>query len=280
MKVIVCGAGQVGFSIARHLALENNDVIVIDQSPELVRQIGDTLDVQGIVGHAARPDVQEQAGASDADIIIAVTYADEVNMVACQVAHSLFDVPSKIARIRHQSYRNPIWANLFAREHMPIDVIISPEHEVANAIARRLQVPGSFETIPLADDMVKLLGVRITETCPIVNTPLRQLTQLFPDMNIVVIGIMRDEKPIVPSGEDQMLAGDEVYFVVDSSQITRAMAAFGHEEREARRLLILGGGNIGLLLAQTIENEHPSVNAKVIENNIERAETVASQLNR
>lgn len=280
MKVIVCGAGQVGFSIARHLALENNDVIVIDQSPELVRQIGDTLDVQGIVGHAARPDVQEQAGAGDADILIAVTYADEVNMVACQVAHSLFDVPSKIARIRHQSYRNPIWANLFAREHMPIDVIISPEHEVANAIARRLQVPGSFETIPLADDMVKLLGVRINETCPIVNTPLRQLTQLFPDMNIVIIGIMRDETPIVPSGDDQILDGDEVYFVVDSSQLTRAMAAFGHEEQEARRLLILGGGNIGLLLAKTIENEHERVNAKVIESNIERAETIASELNR
>jgi len=280
MKVIVCGAGQVGFSIASHLALENNDVIVIDQSPELVRQIGDTLDVQGIVGHAARPDIQEQAGAGDADIIIAVTYADEVNMVACQVAHSLFDVPSKIARVRHQSYRNPIWANLFAREHMPIDVIISPEHEVANAISRRLQVPGSFETIPLADDMVKLLGVRIEETCPIVNTPLRQLTQLFPELNIVVVGIMRDEKPIVPTGVDEMLPGDEVYFVVDSSQLSRAMAAFGHEEQEARRLLILGGGNIGLLLAQTIENDHERVNAKIIENNIERAETVASQLNR
>jgi trk system potassium uptake protein len=280
MKVIVCGAGQVGFSIAHHLALENNDVIVIDQSPELVRQIGDTLDVQGIVGHAARPDIQEQAGAGDADIIIAVTYADEVNMVACQVAHSLFDVPSKIARIRHQSYRNPIWANLFAREHMPIDVIISPEHEVANTISRRLQVPGSFETIPLADDMVKLLGVRIEETCPIINTPLRQLTQLFPELNIVVVGIMRDEKPIVPTGVDEMLPGDEVYFVVDCSQLSRAMAAFGHEEQEARRLLILGCGNIGLLLAQTIENDHERVNAKIIENNIERAETVASQLNR
>ncbi|MEQ8193870.1 MAG: Trk system potassium transporter TrkA [Rhodospirillales bacterium] len=280
MKVIVCGAGQVGFSIARHLALENNDVIVIDQSPELIRRIGDTLDVQGIVGHAARPDVLEQAGASDADMIIAVTLADEVNMVACQVAHSLFDVPSKIARVRHQSYRNPIWANLFAREHMPIDVIISPEIEVARAISRRLQVPGSFETIPLADDMVKLLGVRISETCPIVNTPLRQLTQLFPDLNIVVVGIMRDEKPIVPTGDDQMLAGDEVYFVVDSSQLLRAMAAFGHEEPEARRLLILGGGNVGLLLAQTIESEHERVNAKVIESDIGRAETVASQLTR
>ncbi len=280
MKVIVCGAGQVGFSIARHLALENNDVIVIDQSPELVRRIGDTLDVQGIVGHAARPDVQEQAGAADADMIIAVTYADEVNMVACQVAHSLFDLPSKIARVRHQSYLNPIWANLFAREHMPIDVIISPEIEVARAVSRRLQVPGAFEMIPLADDKVKLLGVRIDEECPIVNTPLRQLTQLFPDLNIVVVGIMRDETPIIPSGEDQMLPGDEVYFVVDSSQLLRAMAAFGHEEQEARRLLILGGGNIGLLLAESIEQTHPWVNAKVIESNAERAELVASQLNR
>ncbi len=160
MKVIVCGAGQVGFNIARHLALEKNDVTVIDQSPELIRKVTDTLDVQGVIGHASHPDVLEQAGAADADMIIAVTYADEVNMMACQVAHSIFDVPTKIARVRHQSYLEPVWANLFSRDNMPIDVIISPEIEVARAVTRRLEVPGTFEMISLADGKVKLLGVR------------------------------------------------------------------------------------------------------------------------
>ncbi len=280
MKVIVCGAGQVGYNIARHLSLENNDVLVIDQSPDLVRGISDSLDVKGIVGHASRPDDLERAGAGDADMIIAVTYADEVNMVACQVAHSLFDVPTKIARVRHQSYLQPMWSTLFSRDHMPIDVIISPEIEVARAVTRRLQVPGAFEMIPLADDKVKLVGVRCEETCPLLNTPLRQLTQLFPDLNIVIVGITRGDKAIVPSAEDQMLAGDEVYFVVDSEQLLRAMIAFGHEETEARRLLIFGGGNIGLFLAQEIEKEHPWVNAKIIERNPERAEYVAGQLDR
>ncbi|MFQ5764312.1 MAG: Trk system potassium transporter TrkA [Rhodospirillales bacterium] len=278
MKVIVCGAGQVGFNIARHLALENNDVTVVDQEPELVRRISDTLDAQGVVGHASNPMVLEQAGVADADMIIAVTYADEVNMVACQVAHSLFGVPTKIARIRQQSYLQPIYANLFSRDHMPIDVIISPEIEVARAVTRRLQVPGAFEMIPLVEDRVKLIGVRCEETCPLINTPLRQLTQLFPELNIVIVGIMRESKPIVPTADDHMVPGDEVYFVVDSDQIPRAMAAFGHEEKEARRLLIFGGGNIGLFLAQEIEREHNWVKAKIIEAGQERADEISGLL--
>jgi len=278
MKVIVCGAGQVGSNIARHLALENNDVTVVDQSPELIRKISDTLDVNGVVGQASRPDVLEKAGLEDADLLIAVTYSDEVNMMACQVAHSLFDVPTKIARVREQAYLQPMWANLFSRDHLPIDVIISPEMEVARAISRRLRVPGAFEMIPLVDDKVKLLGVRCEDDCPLVNTPLRQLTKLFPDLNIVIVGIIRDDTAIVPTSNDQMEPGDEVYFVVDSTQVTRAMAAFGHEEREARRLLIFGGGNIGLSLAQSIEREHDWVKTKIIEMSKDRAEHIASIL--
>ena len=191
MKIVICGAGQVGFNIARHLAMEGNDVIVIDTSPELIRRINDNLDAQGVVGHASRPDVLERAGIGDADMIIAVTQTDEVNMVACQVAHSLFEVPLKIARIREQSYLDPAWSNLFSRDHLPIDVIISPEVEVARAIIRRLKVPGSFEMIPLADDKVRLIGVRCDAHCPLINTPIKQLTQLFPDLNIVIVGLLR-----------------------------------------------------------------------------------------
>ena len=280
MKVIVCGAGQVGFSIARHLALENNDVTVVDQEASLVRRIGDSLDVQAVVGHASRPDTLERAGAADADMLIAVTLSDEVNMIACQVAHSLFGLPTKIARVRHQSYLEPVWSNLFSRDNLPIDVIISPEFEVASAVTRRLQVPGAFEMIPLVNDKVKLIGVRCEDTCPLLNTPLRQLTQLFPDLNIVIVGIVRNGRSIIPTSQDTLIEEDEVYFVVDSGQLLRAMAAFGHEETEARRLLVFGGGNIGLFIAQQIETDHPWVNAKVIEMNPERAETIAKLLNR
>jgi trk system potassium uptake protein TrkA len=184
VKVIVCGAGQVGFNIARYLSSENADVTVIDQAPELVQKISESLDVTGLVGFASHPDVLEQAGARDADMLIAVTYADEVNMVACQVAHSIFEVPTKIARVRHQAYLNPLWSDLFSHDHMPIDVIISPEVEVAKAIARRLQVPGAFDAMQLADGRVNLIGVHVREDTPIIQTPLRQLTDLFPDLNL------------------------------------------------------------------------------------------------
>ncbi|MBI5164371.1 MAG: Trk system potassium transporter TrkA [Magnetospirillum sp.] len=280
MKVIVCGAGQVGFNIAHYLASENNEVTVIDQRPELIRKISDTLDVQAILGYASHPSVLEQAGAGDADMLIAVTHADEVNMVACQVAHSLFNVPTKIARVRSQSYLQPMWSALFTREHMPIDVIISPEIEVARAITRRLQVPGAIDVIPLANDMVRLIGVRCTDSCPLINTPLRQLTVLFPDLNIVIIGIVRHGRAIVPTAEDQMLDGDEVYFVVDTTHVPRALSAFGRDDEEVRRIIIFGGGNIGLFLAQQIEAEHPGAAVKIIETDKERAEFVAKTLHR
>lgn len=280
MKVIICGAGQVGYNIARYLSGENNDITVIDQRPELIRKISDSLDAKAVVGHASHPDVLEQAGVGDCDMLIAVTHADEVNMVACQVAHSLFNVPTKIARVRNQSYLNPMWGNLFSRENMPIDVIISPEIEVARAITRRLKVPGALDIIPLANNMVQLVGVRCHAETPVVNTPLRQLSVLFPDLQLVVVGIVRNDRAIVPSADDQMLPGDEVYFVVSRDHVMRAMSAFGHEEAETRRVVILGGGNIGLFLAQQIEAEHPEISAKIIELDRERAEFVAKTLNR
>ena len=280
MQVIICGAGQVGSNIARYLASENADITVIDQSPELVAKLSDSLDVKGIVGFASHPDVLERAGAPDADMIIAVTYADEVNMVACQICHSLFDVPTKIARIRHQSYLDPMWADLFSRDHLPIDVIISPEVEVARAISRRLEIPGAFDVIPLADGKISLIGVHCAEECPILETPLRQLTDLFPDLHIVIVGIWRNGTGLVPAGDDELLAGDDVYFVAETSHLNRAMTVFGHEEQEARRVIIVGGGNIGLNLAQRLENGSRRVMTKVIERDKKRAELVAQTLDR
>ena len=277
MKVVICGAGQVGFNIARYLSLENNDVTVIDQSPELIGKVNDSLDVQAFVGHASHPDALERAGAADADMLIAVTFADEVNMVACQVAHSLFSVPTKIARVRHQSYLSPEWAGMFSRENMPIDVIISPEIEVASAIQQRLTVPGTLDIIPLADDKVRVIGVRCTETCPIINTPLRQLTELFPELSIVVVCITRNDNPFIPSADDRMLEGDEVYFVADTTHVQRALAAFGHEEEEAHRIIIIGGGNIGMNLAQALESE-TGITVRLIEISKDRARAVAEAL--
>ena len=280
MKVIICGAGQVGFNIARYLASEDNDITVIDISRELIEKLSDTLDVRGLVGYASHPDVLERAGAADADMLIAVTYADEVNMVACHVAHSIFEVPTKIARVRFQGYLRPEWSRLFDRARLPIDVIISPEIEVARAIGRRLEIPGAFDAIPLVEGQVSLIGVRCTAECPIVSTPLRQLTQLFPDLNIVVVGILRNDRRIVPDPDDVMLPGDDVYFVADSRHLARAMAVFGHEEAEARRIIIVGGGNIGQHLAATVERDHPGVSIKLIEIDKRRAEAVAQAVPR
>ena len=278
MKVVICGAGQVGTSIAQHLAGENNDVTVIDQDASLVRRISETLDVRSIQGLASQPNILEQAGAKEADMLIAVTFSDEVNMVACQVGHSLFNIPTKIARVRQQEYLKPIWGDLYSRDNMPIDVIISPEREVARAIGRQLQVPGAFDVVPMADGLIQVVGVRCGEDCPIINTPMRQLTQLFPDLNIVIVGIIRNDKGIVPKSDDQMLAGDQVYFICDVAHLGRAMASFGYEEEEGRSVIIAGGGNIGLTLAEEIELEHAGVRAKVIEFDKERAKYVAQTL--
>ncbi|MGE0745318.1 MAG: Trk system potassium transporter TrkA [Rhodospirillales bacterium] len=280
MKIIVCGAGQVGFNIARQLAAESIDVTVIDTVPELARRVADVLDVQSMVGHGAHPDVLERAGAADAEMIIAVTHFDEINMVACQVAHSLFSVPTKIARVRAQSYLQPIWADLFSHDHMPIDVIISPEIEVARAIARRFKVPGAIDSIPFAEGKVQVVGVRCRSDCPVINTPLRQLTGIFPDLNIVVVAISRDGRGFVPTAEDQMLAGDEVYFVADSAHIGRAMSVFGQEETTVRRVIVAGGGHVGLFLAQLIESDYAGVSAKLIEASRERAHVVSAALTR
>jgi trk system potassium uptake protein TrkA len=280
MKVIVCGAGLVGSTIARQLAAEGNEVTMIDNSAERANKAAETYDLRAIVGHASHPDVLEQAGASDADMLIAVTFADEVNMVACEVAHALFNVPTKIARIRAQGYLRPEWSDLFNEKHISIDFIISPEIEVARAITSRLNVPGATDMVSFADDRVRVVAVSINENCPIIDTPLRQLTELFPDLHMRIVGIVRREGIITPGGDDQILVGDEVYFTVDARQVVRAMGTFGLEERQSRRIVVIGGGNIGLFLSKQIMEEIPDVRLKLIEVSKDRAERVADELER
>lgn len=280
MKVLICGAGQVGFGIAERLAAEDNDVSIIDNSSTLVQRVSDILDVRGFVGHGSHPDVLDEAGARDAQMIIAVTLHDEVNMVACQVAHSLFDIPTKIARVRDQSYLASHWQDLFSREHMPIDVIISPEIEVGEMVLRRLSLPGAFDTVSFGDGAITVVGVSCEEDCPVVDTPLRQLTELFPDLPTVVVAVVRNGNLFVPHGDDQLLAGDDAYFVAREDQVERTLKIFGHEEKQAQRVVIAGGGNIGLYVAKKLEDPDKRTRLKLIENDRSRAVHIAEELKR
>ncbi len=280
MKVVICGAGQVGFGIAERLAAEKNDVSVIDTSPRLIQTISDTLEVRGFVGHGSQPDVLARAGADHADMLIAVTLHDEVNMVACQVGHTLFNVPTKIARIRARSYLEPHWRELFARDHMPIDVIISPEIEVGEMVMRRLALPGAVETVAFADDNVIMAGIACDDDCPIVDTPLQQLTELFPDLKAVIVGVRRGDRLFAPTSSDALLAGDIAYVVAERSQIARTLVIFGREEVPATRVVIAGGGNIGLYVAKAIEERIPHAVLKLIEADRPRAVEIADDLKR
>jgi trk system potassium uptake protein TrkA len=280
MKIIICGAGQVGWQIARHLSGEKNDVTVVDNNPDLVRRAAETLDVQGINGFASYPDVLDRAGAGDADMIIAATYSDEVNMVTCQVAHSVFAIQRKIARLRSQSYLDAIYSDLYRRDHMPIDVVISPEREVAEAALQRLAAPAAFDIETFMGGAAQLLGLRLEEDCPVVNTPLRQLTDLFSTLRVVVVGVRRDGRLFAPEAGDQLFVGDEIYVFSPVEDIPRMLEVFGKSERRQDRLVVIGGGNIGLSVAAALERRGRHTRAKVIERNRRTAEHAAETLER
>ncbi|WP_299350512.1 Trk system potassium transporter TrkA [uncultured Shimia sp.] len=280
MKVIICGAGQVGWQIARHLSGERNDVTVVDNNPDLVRRATDTLDVQGIAGFASYPDVLDRAGANDADMIIAATYSDEVNMVTCQVAHSVFAIPRKIARLRSQSYLEAIYSDLYRRDHMPIDVVISPEQEVAEAALKRLSAPAAFDTETFLEGRVQMLGLKLDEGCPVVNTPLRQLTDLFSTLQAVVVGVRRKGTLFAPEPGDQLFVDDEIYVFTIQEDISRTLEVFGKDQKKQDRVLLIGGGNVGLMVAQKLEASATRIRAKVIERSRKVAERAAEALER
>ena len=280
MKVIICGAGQVGWQIARHLSGERNDVTVVDQDPELVRRATDSLDVQGVAGFASYPDVLDRAGARDADMIIAATHSDEVNMVTCQVAHSIFGVNRKIARLRSQSYLDAIYSDLYRRQHMPIDVVISPEREVATAALQRLSAPAAFDTERFMDGQAQLLGILIEEECPVVHTPLRQLTDLFSTLRAVVVGVRRDGALFSPNPGDQLFVGDECYVFAHVEDVPRTMEVFGKRMAKQERVVMVGGGNVGLAVATELETRTDRVRAKIIEKDRKRADIAAEALER
>ena len=278
MKSIICGAGVVGKSIAESLSKEGLDVTVIDESREAIKKISDSLDVKTIIGAASSPSVLESAGSKDSDILIAVTKSDETNMVACQIAYSIFNIPTKIARIRQQDYLKSEWAELYCKENIPIDYIISPENEIAKAIYRRLHAPGSIDILELADNRLKLVGLKCEEKCPILNVSIRELSNTYKDVLSNILIVIRGDKKFVVNSKSTLEKNDIVYFVVENEYFHQAMKAFGHEETESQRVVIVGGGNIGFALSKRIEEEDKNVSTKLIEFNESRSKFLASKL--
>lgn len=279
MRVIICGAGRVGYGLAARLSSENNTVTVVDLSSDLIKYITTDLDVRGVVGNGAHPDVLVRAGVKDADMIIAVTHADEVNMVSCQVAHSLFNVPTKIARVRAQSYLDSRWNDLYSRQNMPIDIIISPEIEIGKAILRRLNTPGAFNVVPFVNGQVLMLGVNIDENCPIVDTPMRQIPELFEELHAAIVGIKREGRIFAPTPDDPLNVGDDAYFVTKAEHAMRLLEIVGRHENRARQVVIVGAGNVGNYVAKELESVS-GLRVRLIEQDKERAELAAEGLTR
>ncbi len=279
MNIIICGAGRVGFAIAKLLTEQNHSVTVIDQSSEDIQKINEALDVKAIVGKATSPIILENANSKDADMIIAVTRNDEINMMVCQIAFSLFKIPKKIARVRAQDYLNPKFSKLYNKDNLPIDVIISPEIEIAKSIQRKLESPGALDNIPFADNKIKLLEILIDESCPISEIKLNELTKKFPKLNANILGVIRDGKFIFLKKTDVMKKNDKAYVIINSQQIKETLSAFGHNEKISNKILIIGGGNIGFNLAKNIEQSFEEARLKIIEKDKKRAEIIANELN-
>jgi len=279
MRVIICGAGQVGTTIARHLATEGFSVTVIDNDPEQVRRVDESHDVRGVVGYASHPEALRKANAQDADMLIAVTRSDEVNMAACQVAYSLFGVRRRIARLRHSGYLDQDKSGLYAAEHMPIDVVISPEIEIAKGITRRLATPGAFDMVPMASGQVELLGIHVEDSrIPIVKERIGDLGKDEQFHGMSIVALVRKGRCFVPDSQDRVTVGDDVYVLAKRGKVDDVVTAFGHRERVAKKLIIVGAGNVGLNLAKTVRRRSPLVDIKLIERDEERAEHVAAEL--
>ena len=279
MNIIICGAGRVGFNIAKLLSEQGHSITVIDQSSEDIQKINESLDVKAIVGKGTYPSVLEKANATEADMIIAVTRNDEINMLICQIAYSIFKIQKKIARIRSQDYLNPKFTRVYNKENLPIDVIISPEIEIAKSIQRKLEAPGALDNVPFADNKIRLLEILIKEDCKSIDIKFNDLSKKYPKLDANIIGINRVDKFFIPKKNDTVKRNDKIYVIINSSQMAETLEAFGHEEKISKKILIIGGGNIGYNLAKNIEETLETVRVKIVEKNKNRAEYLANELN-
>ncbi|MGY2257883.1 Trk system potassium transporter TrkA [Pseudomonas sp. SDO55104_S430] len=274
MKIIILGAGQVGGSLAEHLASEANDITVVDTDGERLRDLGDRLDIRTIQGRGSIPSVLRQAGADDADMLVAVTNSDETNMVACQVAHTLFHTPTKIARVREAAYLTRA-DELFDNEAIPVDVLISPEQVVTNYIKRLIQHPGALQVIDFAEGKAQLVAVRAYYGGPLVGQQLRQLREHMPNVETRVAAIFRRDRPILPQGDTVIEADDEVFFIAARANIRAVMSEMRRLDETYKRIVIAGGGQIGERLAEAIESRYQ---VKIIEMNPARCRHLSDHL--
>ncbi|CAI8919850.1 Trk system potassium transporter TrkA [Pseudomonas sp. PDM26] len=274
MKIIILGAGQVGGSLAEHLASEANDITVVDTDGERLRDLGDRLDIRTVQGRGSFPTVLRQAGADDADMLVAVTNSDETNMVACQVAHTLFHTPTKIARVREAAYLTRE-EQLFQNEAIPVDVLISPEQVVTNYIKRLIQHPGALQVIDFAEGKAQLVAVRAYYGGPLVGQQLRQLREHMPNVETRVAAIFRRDRPILPQGDTVIEADDEVFFIAAKANIRAVMSEMRRLDETYKRIVIAGGGQIGERLAEAIESRYQ---VKIIEMNPARCRHLSDHL--
>lgn len=279
MHVLICGAGRVGQGIARKLAREKHEITIIDENAELVDQVSIDLDVRGIVGHAAHPDVLKRARAEDCEMIIAVTHFDEINMVICQIAHTLFSVPFKIARVRDRSYLDLAWKNIFSRDGLPIDMVISPEAEVGDAILQRFRTPGTIMSASFAGGRLKLLGFELAEENPLIDMPIDQMRGVFPNLSARVIGIGRGTEIRAPRGRDVLKPGDRAYVAVLDTHAERLTSIFNRDQGRLDHVVIVGGGNVGLHVAKILERES-HIRVRMIERNVAQANKAVAQVKR
>ncbi len=275
MKIIILGAGQVGASVAANLASEANDITVVDENSTTLQDLQDRLDIRTIEGHASHPDTLVQAGADDADMIIAVTHSDETNMIACQVAYTLFHTPTKIARVRSVEYLNHM--RLFAQEALPIDVLISPEQLVTDYIQRLIENPGALQVLDFAGGKVQLVAVHAYYGGPLVGHELRDLKEHMPGIDARVASIFRQGKPITPVGDTIIEADDEVFFVAARKHIRTVMGELRKMDKPVKRVMLAGGGNIGMRLASAIEGNYQ---VKIIERLQDRARMLSETLDK
>lgn len=275
MKIIILGAGQVGTSVATSLVSEANDITVVDINADRLRTLQDRFDLRTIEGHGAHPDVLQRAGAEDADMIVAVTNSDETNMVACQVAHTLFRTPRKIARVRAPSFLEH--EKLFDGKAFAIDVRISPEQLVTEAILRLIEHPGALQVTDFAGGRVRLVAMRAYYGGPLVGHELKTLAKHMPHIETRVAAIYRHNRPLQPEGDTVIEADDEVFFVAAPAHIGAVMSELRRSEKPYRRLIFAGGGNIGTRLARALEGRY---RVKVIERDLGRCRQIAETLER
>ena len=276
MKILILGAGQVGSSAAYHLSREEaNEVTVVDMRSDVLRELQDRLDIRTVVGHAAHPEVLDRAGANDADIVVALTDADETNMVACQVAYTLFHTPTKIARIRAAEYMNA--KDLFTQDAIPVDVRISPEQLVCEYVEQLILYPGASQVLDFADGRVRLVGVKADRDGLLVGQRIATLKEHVPNTEGRIAAIYRQGKAVLPEGDTVIQEGDEVFFIADRKDIRIFMSEMRRLEDPVRRVVIAGGGNIGVRLALALEQTNQ---VKIIERDPRRARHISEQLNK